>query len=405
MYGYQRWHTVSVMPDDLIAFAWSAPMRDLAARIGLSDVGLKKLLKGYGVVTPPQGHWNRVHAGRTVAAPPKAPPRHPGETGRIRVDYRFAAFVPEAQPMPSCGPFASSEVPEELEALRAREVKAIGRAGVPRALDAPAPALKGLLEKEAKRRTKVAGYQWHWDTPRFDTPLWQRQLRLLNGIFLALRRRGHGGEVDEGEHELRPSALVGAMRVRFAIEVAGKHKTMMRSGRKVPALDLPATTPLRLSITDGAADALTAWQDDEAGKLESKVAAIAAELIVAGEAAFRRMLREDEEQAERERIEREAQAERDRIERERRRAERLKQADEQRVAALKLSGERLRLAADLRALVAQVREAAAQRADVSAATLAEWEVWALAEPDRIDPIRSGQFLDHLHPPGLHEDEV
>jgi len=34
-----------VSPDDLIAFAWSAPMRELAAKVGLSDVGLRKLLK------------------------------------------------------------------------------------------------------------------------------------------------------------------------------------------------------------------------------------------------------------------------------------------------------------------------------------------------------------------------
>lgn len=47
----------------LTAFAWSAPMRDLGSRIGLSDVGLRKSLKTDGIVTPPQGHWNRVHAG------------------------------------------------------------------------------------------------------------------------------------------------------------------------------------------------------------------------------------------------------------------------------------------------------------------------------------------------------
>ena len=30
-------------------FAWSAPMRDLAARVGISDVGLKKLLHAQGM--------------------------------------------------------------------------------------------------------------------------------------------------------------------------------------------------------------------------------------------------------------------------------------------------------------------------------------------------------------------
>ncbi len=44
-----RWGHHRVTLDDLIGFAWSAPMRELAAQIGLSDVGLKKLLKSHGV--------------------------------------------------------------------------------------------------------------------------------------------------------------------------------------------------------------------------------------------------------------------------------------------------------------------------------------------------------------------
>ncbi|WP_287293181.1 hypothetical protein [Mesorhizobium sp.] len=47
---------ILVLPDDLIAFAWSAPMRDLAAKLELSDVGLKKLLTRCGVASPPQGY-------------------------------------------------------------------------------------------------------------------------------------------------------------------------------------------------------------------------------------------------------------------------------------------------------------------------------------------------------------
>lgn len=121
----------------LTAFAWSAPMRDLASKVGISDVGLKKLLKSHSVVTPPQGHWNRVHAGRPVLEPPKSPPRRPGETGRIRLDRRFLDLFEEAPALPVNGPFASKMVPETLEDLRAQEVKAIGRATVPKDLDNP----------------------------------------------------------------------------------------------------------------------------------------------------------------------------------------------------------------------------------------------------------------------------
>lgn len=59
-------------------------MRDLAARIGISDVGLKKLLRSHGIAAPPQGHWNRVHAGKAVMSPPKPPQRGPGESGRVQ---------------------------------------------------------------------------------------------------------------------------------------------------------------------------------------------------------------------------------------------------------------------------------------------------------------------------------
>jgi hypothetical protein len=124
-----------VLPQDLQGFAWSAPMRDLAAKVGLSDVGLKKTLKSHRIVTPAQGHWNRVHAGKPVPKCPEVPPRHPGETGRIRLDSRFAGMLAPTAPLSSSGPFATSAVPEDLDELYARELKAIGRVPVPRKLE------------------------------------------------------------------------------------------------------------------------------------------------------------------------------------------------------------------------------------------------------------------------------
>ena len=104
MYG---WNNRRVALPDLIAFAWSAPMRELAARVGMSDVGLKKLLRLYGVSGPPQGHWNRVHAGRPVPAPPAAPARGPGQRPYLHVDGRLAD-LPEADLPSSAGPFATA---------------------------------------------------------------------------------------------------------------------------------------------------------------------------------------------------------------------------------------------------------------------------------------------------------
>ena len=53
----------------LYELIWCKPMRDAAAEIGISDVGLKKVCDRHRVPVPPQGYWNKVHAGQS---PPKA---------------------------------------------------------------------------------------------------------------------------------------------------------------------------------------------------------------------------------------------------------------------------------------------------------------------------------------------
>lgn len=404
MNWYHR-NDIMVMPDDLVAFAWSAPMRELAAKIGLSDVGLKKLLKGFGVVTPPQGHWNRVHSGRKVTAPPKAPHRRPGETGRILIDSRFAPFIAQAGPIPASGPFETPEVPEDLDELRAKELKALGRVAVPRTLESYHPGLKDILQKEERRRQKVANSSWHWDEPRFDNPLDQRRLKLFNGILLALAKRGHGGDASATDTEISARAWIGSTSLGLSLEIVGKHRTIVSRGYRRPDPALPASTPLILSVKPGFdREVSDTWQDEDGNRLESRIAEITAALIVAGEAKFRRRLREDEERAEQERIERERKAEEARREREKRRLQRIRELNEQRVTDLRTSGELLRAARDLRALVGEVREAMVDRADVDTATLDAWTSWALREADTLDPILSGQVLKHLRPPDLPAPE-
>lgn len=157
-----------------------------------------------------------------------------------------------------------------------------------------------------------------------------------------------------------------------------------------PALDLPASTPLAFTVDpdfDGKGG--TKWEDGASGTLETKVAAIAAGIIVAGEARFRRGLRETEERAEELR----------RWE-EKRRQEELEARSQQRLKQLRESGELLRQAENLRALIIRVRDAViAGSVDVDDTTLKSWEEWASAEADRLDPIWSGQIMTHLAPAG------
>lgn len=151
---------IFVTTKQLWSFAWSAPMHSLAADIGISDVGLKKLLQGHGVTCPPQGYWNRVRAGKRVPERPCPPPRRAGQSERMRLDARFTRVMEAAPAPPSTGPFVSALVPEDLEELRARELKAIGRVPAPRDLKRPHPALLPLLQRDEKRRKKLKAQSW-----------------------------------------------------------------------------------------------------------------------------------------------------------------------------------------------------------------------------------------------------
>ena len=125
-------------------------------------------------------------------------------------------------------------------------------------------------------------------------------------------------------------------------------------------------------------------------ELESKIAAIAAGVIVAGEARFRRSLREE--------IERQEKAT---IAEEKARQEQLATLNRKRIENLHASGELLRRAEEIRLLVGRVRDAVTtDSTSADSGTIDAWERWALAEADKIDPVKSGQIDTHLREPTL-----
>jgi hypothetical protein len=51
---------------ELYDLVWSKPMRDVAAELGVSDVGLSKVCDRHRVPRPEQGYWNKKNAGQKV---------------------------------------------------------------------------------------------------------------------------------------------------------------------------------------------------------------------------------------------------------------------------------------------------------------------------------------------------
>lgn len=48
---------------------WTAPVMEVAARLGVSDVALGKLCRRAGVPTPPRGYWQRIEMGQQISVP------------------------------------------------------------------------------------------------------------------------------------------------------------------------------------------------------------------------------------------------------------------------------------------------------------------------------------------------
>jgi hypothetical protein len=102
---------VTMTRQELYDLVWSKPMRDAAAAIPMSDVGLKKACVRLNVPVPAQGYWNKVQAGYRLKQRP-LPPLTPGQLDRAT----FAGVRPRAS--------------EDL-VLRRDQAKAALQAGAP----------------------------------------------------------------------------------------------------------------------------------------------------------------------------------------------------------------------------------------------------------------------------------
>ena len=370
---------------ELHALVWSMPMRDAAKTVGVSDVALKKVCGRAAVPTPPQGHWNRVAAGKAVikAALPLRPPGMSDEIQIGGVSYGYRQWTREELLGPIPPP---PEFDESLEALRARIEAGIGKVVCPRRDGAQSPVIRKLWDQEEARKRKAAadGYVYSWNAPRFDTPLERRRLAILNSLFLAVAR--FGGKADVRGEKAR----------EISVAFERRHVNLLHdrspTGRRSQGKSDPDGLTLSILPGYGATEAATSWSDD-AGRLETRMTTIAAEVVLAAEI----QLRESAVRLHEWRIERKAaMEEEDRLqaaERVRLERERLERLEAARVDALLGAAEDFRKAWDIRSYVSALGASLRSSGSPRQAEYADWSRWALAQADRIDPAVNGVFSD------------
>jgi hypothetical protein len=355
---------------------WSGPMRDVAKKLGLSDNGLRKHCVKAFVPLPPQGHWNKVHAGQKIKTIP-LPPRPPGVSDAISIgqwDYRLEERrLMEVEPVPPV-------FDEPIETLRERVARNLGVVAASKNLSLPHPAFRREVEDKARRAAQSS-----WHTSIFDSLFEKRRLRILQGLFYGLSRLDCSATV-RGREVRTIYITVGQQCVQIALDRAPARRRST-DGKEVERL--------KFSIAGrGHHGERILWTDTEEQPLEAQLSTIATEIIVAGELQYREhqiWLYEDairrREQAKQEVIRRQ-------LELEKAERERLIKLEAARLKRLTDSAENYQRSQTIRAFVSSVVSTSNDTIDPERVT--RWKEWALLQADKIDPIATGRIWEDVN---------
>jgi hypothetical protein len=382
------WETVVFKRDRLYEEVWSEPMRTLAARYGLSDIGLAKICRKLDIPVPGRGHWARKAAGQEIPRTP-LPPHKPG-----RPRQHVSARRTDAAPPPIC---------EDAERMIERERDPGNAVIVPDVLTDPHPfvrlSMTILRRAEYRARFPATTEERCLDVDVTERTR-ERALRVMNALLRALESRGFeteltepGRSVPHSPHDREPSRTGGWILGEF-VEFGIMEKANMVENAPAPAgsydyrprYGLRPNGKLAFRIRNSYPSERNAWRDSTCHRVEDRVNVFIAAMIAVAE-------------QQRQRAQETASAEKEALER-RRAAE----VEERRNAATEILGQDLnqrirdwRTAEDIRAFVRLVMTNAGEgRAPLDGATLDDWQAWALKHANELCRRAVTGLLDREH---------
>ena len=380
---------------ELHDLVWSEPLASLAPRFGISDTALAKTCRRHGIPTPGRGHWAKLKAGKPSPRFP-LPPRGLGNEETIclgrtlpaeREAEEQALVASEIQPPP--------EFAESLSDLLTRIANLVGHVPPSKRLNSPHREIAALLAVDEKRRAEwlKTSYRSSYGMPFFTSPYEQRRLKLLDAIFKAVSKAGMRPSMQRLENPEEFRVDVGHTHMTFSLGKPGEQRSTINA---TSDLRRPVSEHMHLEIrwwVEKPEGLTLSWTDAPDTPLETQLPEIVAHLIASAEMR----VRIHEYQQYQWRVDRKAriiEAERQhRLEVEREERARLRRLEKARIDKLLGEAMSLRLADDVRAYVAAVTARNAEEDEpIPATEMATWTQWALAQADRIDPVRSRAFL-------------
>jgi hypothetical protein len=377
---------------ELYELVWSEPMKTLSGRFGISDVALKKTCARATIPTPDRGYWAKKEAGKSTCQPPLSE-RPPGMDDEVVVagggNYWYQQWSNEDLLAPLPPP---REFHEPIEAVRERIAKSIRKLSVSRDIRDCHPSIDRLLKEDDKRREnqRATPYPAPWGDPLFDAPFERRRLRILNTLFLAAARMN--GKPTISDRDARSIHLT-FYRQHVGIRLdRGKQRINGSHAARTPRESNNAKLSFAILAGLGSREERVTWQDDDTGKLETRITEIAVEVVLIAEIQYRESaIRHYQWRVER-KAELEEEERKRKLEAERAEIQRKKRREQARIERLLKDAEAFQQAGAIRKYVEAIRSSQGGSGVPSTEDLERWSNWALSQADRIDPAIGGAFL-------------
>lgn len=230
----------------LHAKVWEKPMTHLAREFGLSDVGLAKICRKYGIPIPERGYWAKVEAGYKVVKKPLP-----------RKDYDPVIEIADREPITE----AELAQKQKKKEQKAEKIANVGKLEVPAELNSPhSLTVKTLryfddIQKKLARQSRMRdpySLDWSEQAPSADYGRYlcgvqngfhlkvslerlHRALCFLDTLVKALEERGfkihHNAEVKNGKKFVE--AIKDDEGIRFQLAEGYRQRMLTASELKV----------------------------------------------------------------------------------------------------------------------------------------------------------------------------
>lgn len=269
---------------ELHRMVWEEALSKLGPKLGLSDVGLRKICKRHNIPLPPQGHWAKAPERRLSKRTPLPKPEN---------DWDLEFIIP-----PQATPEGQSELDEKFGPQIAAEALPENRITVVSHPEAPHPMTKAVGKKLEKARADQFGAvtcaipgAFRVRAPRESI---DRALALIDALAVAFDARGL--PIEKGPENGTAGVRVGGQLLRLSLEETSSRqvhrateaeKEVIRRGgyNSAPLYDFRPSGNMTLKIENvWQAGVQASWRDTPARRLEDRLNEVVAGLYRAAHA-------------------------------------------------------------------------------------------------------------------------